>query len=87
MESFFSQQISNSAIQSRIDKAILPKWPGGNASPIDSLITVKIPAGTKIYIGEISSQGNFYVGGGQQIVMPKFWTIEGLQILNVRPLK
>ncbi len=84
---FFSQQVSNSVIQSRIDKAILPKWPGGNASPIDSLITVKIPAGTKVYIGEIGSQGSFYVGGTPQIVVPKPWTIEGVQILNVRPLK
>ncbi|WP_232534489.1 hypothetical protein [Mycoavidus sp. B2-EB] len=84
---FFSQQVSNSVIQSRIDKAILPKWPGGNASPIDSLITVKIPAGSKVYIGEIGSQGSFYVGGTQQIVVQKPWTIEGIQILNVRPLK
>ncbi|UUM22052.1 hemagglutinin repeat-containing protein [Mycoavidus sp. SF9855] len=84
---FFSQQASNGVIQSRIDKAILPTWPNGKASPIDSLITVKVPAGTKVYVGEVSSQGSFYIGGAQQIIVPDASMIDGIKILDVRPLK
>lgn len=71
--SFFSQEPPLGVIQTRINKAVLPKWPEGGASPVDSSIAVKIPAGTKVYIDEVSSQSGFYVGGTQQIVVPKLW--------------
>jgi filamentous hemagglutinin len=84
---FFSYEAPNGILQSRIDKAILPTWPNGGLSPIDSMFTVKIPAGTKVYVGEVGSQGGFYVGGTQQIVLPQPWKIEGVQVIDSRPLK
>lgn len=74
-------------IHTRIDKAVLPEWPGGAKSPIDTVFEIKIPAGTKVYIGEVGSQGGFYVGGSQQIVVQKPWLVDGVQVTNSRPLK
>lgn len=76
-----------SILQSRIDKAILPKWSDGGISPIDSSFAIKIPAGTKVYVGEVGFQHGIYVGGTQQIVIPKAWTIKGAEIMGVKPLK
>jgi hypothetical protein len=74
-------------IQTRIDKAVLPQWPGGDTSPIDSAVAIRIPKGTRVYVGEMSSQGGFYVGGTQQIVVPKPWTIKGVEVIGTTPLK
>jgi hypothetical protein len=74
-------------LQTRIDKAVLPEWPGGAKSPIDTSFAVKIHAGTQVYVGKVGSQGGFYVGGTQQIVVPKPWLIDGVQVINSRPLK
>jgi filamentous hemagglutinin len=84
---FFSQEVPISAVQTRIDKAVLPVWPSGGTSPLDSAFTVKIPAGTQIHIGEVGSQGGMYVGGTTQIVIPKPWTIPGVEVINSTPLK
>lgn len=62
---FFSQEAPTGVLQTRIDKAVLPTWPGGGTSPIDTSFGVKIPAGTQVYVGEVGSQGGFYVGGTQ----------------------
>ncbi len=83
---FFSTETPQSVLQARIDKAILPQWPGGGTSPIDSAIGVSIPKGTTVYVGEVSSQGGIYVGGTQQIVVPKPWTIDGVNVISVQPL-
>lgn len=50
---FFSEEQPKSVIQTRIDKAVLPAWPGGGKSPIDTAFEVEIPAGTQVYIGEV----------------------------------
>jgi len=84
---FFSLDAPSGVLQARIDKAVLPLWPGGAASPIDSAFAVKIPAGTQVYVGEVASQGGFYVGGTQQIVVPKPWLIEGVEVISASPLK
>lgn len=84
---FFSQEPSTSALQTRIDKAVLPVWPGGGTSPIDTSFAVKIPAGTQVHIGEVGTQSGFYIGGTQQVVVPKPWTIPGVQVINASPLK
>ena len=84
---FFSVESPQGVLQTRIDKAVLPQWPGGGTSPIDSSIAIKIPAGTKVYVGEVGSQNGIYVGGTQQIVVPKSWTIKGTEIIEVKPLK
>jgi hypothetical protein len=41
---FFSAEQPSSVIQTRMDKAILPTWPGGGASPLDTSFAIKIPA-------------------------------------------
>nr|WP_207205532.1 MULTISPECIES: RHS repeat-associated core domain-containing protein [Serratia] len=58
----FSLDKPQSVIQTRIDKAVLPKWPGGGESPLDSVFKIKFPAGTKVYVGEVGSQNGFYMG-------------------------
>lgn len=60
---FFSSDLPQSAIQTKINKAIPPEWPGGTKAPIDTVFSVKIPAGTKVYVGEFRSQSGFYIGG------------------------
>jgi RHS repeat-associated protein len=83
---FFSQEKPLGVIQTRIDKAVLPEWPGGGKSPIDTVFEVKIPAGTKVYIGEVSSQSGFYIGGSEQVVVVQPWLIDGVQVVGSRPL-
>ncbi len=84
---FFSLEPLNGVIQTRIDKAVLPVWPGGATSPIDTAFQVKIPAGTSVYVGNVGSQGSHYVGGTQQIVVPKPWMIQGVEVVGSSPLK
>lgn len=84
---FFGQEAPSGVLQTRIDKAVLPEWPSGGKSPIDTAFDVKIPAGTEVYIGEVGSQGGFYVGGTEQIVVVKPWTIEGVEVMGASPLK
>lgn len=48
---------------------------------------VKIPAGTEVYIGEVGSQGGFYVGGTPQIVVVEPWKINGVEVMGSSPLK
>jgi hypothetical protein len=75
---FFSSKPPTGVIQTRIDKAVLPEWPGGKITHRYGF-EIKIPAGTKVYVGEVGSQSGFYVGGSQQIVVQKPWLIEGVK--------
>ncbi|WP_343464432.1 hypothetical protein [Pantoea sp.] len=84
---FFSSEPPQGVLQTRVDKAVLPKWPKGGTSPIDSSIAIKIPAGTKIYVGDVSFQTDLYSGGTQQIVIPKAWAIKGAEVVEIKPLK
>ena len=84
---FFSKDKPVSEIQARIDKAVLPEWEDGSKSVIDTVFKVKIPAGTTIHTGKVSSQGGHYVGGTQQIVIEKPWLIEGVEVLSSNPIK
>jgi hypothetical protein len=83
----FSLEPPIGILQTRIDKAVLPEWPSGATSPIDTSFAVKIPAGAQVHIGEVGTQNSFYVGGTQQIVVPKPWTIPGVQVISSSPLK
>ncbi|WP_316015337.1 filamentous hemagglutinin N-terminal domain-containing protein [Roseobacter sp. HKCCA0434] len=83
---FFTQQPADSILKTRIDSAVLPTWPGGGTSPIDSTFEIRIPAGTSVYVGEVSSQGGVFVGGTQQIVVPRPWEIDGVEVLSRSPL-
>ncbi len=84
---FFSKDMPISEIQTRIDKAVLPIWPGGAKSPIDTVFKVQIPAGTTIYTGRIGSQGGHFVGGTQQIVVKQPWLTDGVIIIGSSSLK
>ncbi len=48
---FFSLDKPQSVIQTRIDKAVLPKWPNGGESPLDTVYKFTVPKGTKVYVG------------------------------------
>ncbi|WP_139300281.1 hypothetical protein [Nissabacter archeti] len=76
-----------SIIQARIDKALLPKWPDGGTSPLDSFYQVEIPAGTKIYVGDVGYQNGFYMGGTEQVVIPAPWNIPGIKVIENGGLK
>ncbi|WP_413738613.1 hypothetical protein ACL2XP_11370 [Sodalis sp. RH21] len=84
---YFSLDKPLGTLQVRIDKALLPEWPNGAKSPIDTLFTVKIPAGSKVYVGEVGTQSSFYLGGTHQVVIPSSWDIPGIKILSREPLK
>ncbi len=84
---FFSSEAPQGVLQTRIDKAVLPKWPGGGTSPIDTSFAIKIPSGTKVYVGEVGTQNGLYVGGTQQIVVVKPWEVKGAEIIERKPLK
>jgi hypothetical protein len=84
---FFTQDLPKSVLQTRIDKAVLPEWPGGAKSPIDTVFEIKVPKGTQVYVGEVGSQGGFYVGGTEQIVVTKPWLIQGVEVIRASPIK
>jgi uncharacterized protein RhaS with RHS repeats len=83
---FFSVDKPQGVIQTRVDKAILPKWPGGGESPLDTVFQLRVPAGTKVYAGEVGAQNGFYLGGTEQIVIPQAWNIPGIQVVGKWPL-
>jgi hypothetical protein len=64
-----------------VDKAVLPKWPNGSASVLESVYEIKIPAGTKVYVGY---QNGFYLGGTEQIVILKPWEVG--TVMGKKPL-
>ncbi|WP_407704418.1 RHS repeat-associated core domain-containing protein [Winslowiella arboricola] len=83
---FFSVDKPQSIIQTRVDKAVLPKWPDGGESALDTVFKIRVPAGTKVYVGEVGSQGDFYMGGTQQIFIYEAWKIPGIQVIGQWPL-
>ena len=84
---FFDTAQPSGVAQARIDKAVLPLWPGGGTSPIDTSFAISVPKGSMVYVGEVGSQSGFYVGGTQQVVVLKPWAIDGVKILGSTPLK
>jgi len=83
---FFDTAPPDGVLQTRIDKAVLPVWPGGGTSPIDTSFALVIPKGTTVYVGKVGSQVGFYVGGTQQVVVLNPWMIDGVQVLGSTPL-
>ena len=84
---FFSTEVPQGILQTRIDKAVLPVWPGGGTSPINAAFGIKIPAGTKVFTGNVGTQGGVFVGGTPQIVVPKPWLIDGVEHVSTIPLR
>jgi RHS repeat-associated protein len=71
--SYFNFTPPTGIAQSRIDNAVKPQWidPETGAlkgeSVINSAISAEFPAGSKYYYGPVSSQGDVYIGGPDQI--------------------
>lgn len=84
---FFSYEKPQGIIQTRIDKAVRPEWPDGSKSVIDRYFEVKIPANTKVYVGEVGYQTDLYSGGSEQVLIPAPWNIPGVKILDFGELK
>ncbi|TSJ59691.1 type VI secretion system tube protein Hcp [Atlantibacter subterranea] len=84
---FFSYETPQGIIQTRMDKALLPVWPDGKQSPLDSYHVISIPEGTKIYVGQVSYQTDLYAGGTEQVVIPAPWDIPGVKILHSGAIK
>ena len=84
---FFGYEQPRGVLQTRVDKAVLPKWPNGSASPLDSYYEIQIPAGTKVYMGEVGYQTSLYAGGTEQVVVPTPWKIPGVKIVGSGNLK
>ena len=77
----------------RIDTAVKEQWISPKtgewqgASRVDTVYSVKIPAGTKVYPGPVANQGGIYVGGGNQVFIPEPWKIPGVTVVGSAPLK
>ncbi|MGK6321063.1 hypothetical protein [Sphingomonas sp. DT-204] len=84
---FFSLREPQGVLQTRMDQAVLPRWPDGGSSPLDTAFAVRIPAGTEVYVGRISAQGGIYGGGTDQILVRQPWTIDGVQVVGARPIR
>jgi RHS repeat-associated protein len=85
---FWSLEEPTGSLKSRIDSALLPEWGGMRDNPLQRqqatrYSTATIPKGTRIYLGEVGSQGGAWVGGGSQLlvkdtgVMPEWKIGEG----------
>ena len=83
---FFSVDRPVGVVQTRIDKAIPPRWPGGQAAPLDTGFSIRIPAGTRVHEGIVANQGGWYMGGTGQTVVQQPWSIPGVEVLESWPL-
>ena len=84
---YFSFEPPISEAQVRMDKAIKHQWESGVRSIVDYAYEIKIPKGTEIHIGKISSQNEFYFGGTEQVIIEKSWMIQGIKVINSYPIK
>ncbi len=84
---YFSLDKPVSELQVRIDKAILPVWPGSEKrSVINHGYELIIPKGNTVYIGETAPQGGIYLGGTPQIFMLDTRN-KGIEVINKYPLQ
>ena len=71
---WWSEDAPISVEQVRNDKAVLPEWPSGDKSPIDSAFMARFPAGTAVHEGMTAPQtgldGPIYPGGTPQVSIP-----------------
>ena len=79
---FFTTTKPTGELQVRIDQAVLPKWPDGGASIIDTGYAISMPKGTIVHMGEIAPQGNIFLGGTQQIFIEKPWLIPDVKLVD-----
>ena len=62
---FWSTSPPKGSIAAQIDSALLPQW--GNKATEWTMI--QVPKGTKLFVGEVASQGGIWVGGTPQIII------------------
>ena len=80
---WFTREPPRSQAHVRIDSAVKRDWTDAstgvrtNKSPVNAVYGLRIPKGTTIYEGPVGSQGGVYVGGGNQIFVPKPWNSTG----------
>lgn len=76
-----------SELQTRIDKAVLPEWPTGGISPIDTGFGIRIPKGSIVHVGDVANQGGLFMGGTRQVVVQAPWLIRGVDVVDTYSLK
>lgn len=84
---FFGYEQPQGVLQTRVDKALLPIWPNGSESPLNAYHEIQIPAGTKVYVGEVGYQTDIFLGGTEQVIVPTPWKIPGVNIIGNWTLK
>jgi len=77
-----------SDMQLQIDSAVKPIWrnPRGEVtgvSPPEVVMTIRVPKGTRIYLGPVAPQGHAHLGGNDkmQVCIPDIRSTEGVEIL------
>jgi len=76
---YFSLEYPMSVLDARINQAILPIWPDGGISPLDTVYAWNFPQNTNIHLGIIKPQTPswFYQGMTPQIFIHEPWKIPG----------
>lgn len=90
---YYTAEPPSSVADVRINSAVKPQWidPKTGAltgtSNIDTIYAIEIPKGTTTYSGPAGYQGGIYIGGKEQIFVPKPWNIDGVKVISSIPLK
>ena len=90
---YYTAEPPSSVADVRINSAVKPQWidPKTGAltgtSNIDTIYAIEIPKGTATYSGPAGYQGGIYIGGKEQIFVPKPWNIDGVKVISSIPLK
>jgi YD repeat-containing protein len=62
---FWSTLPPRGSLAAKMDSALLPKW--GNSAT--EWTAIRVPAGNRLYVGEVGTQGGIYVGGTPQVLV------------------
>jgi hypothetical protein len=70
---FWSMEQPVGSLQARIDSALAPEWGQVQGTAFRSQATqytaIEVPAGTRVYAGQVASQGGSWVGGRSQFLI------------------
>ncbi|MCC6074181.1 hypothetical protein ACFPTX_17040, partial [Pseudomonas sp. GCM10022188] len=82
---FWSLEKPAGSLQTRIDSALLPEWGKLRGNPLHRqqatrYTIVIIPKGTRVYIGEVGTQGGAWVGGGSQMLIKDGAVLPGWKV-------
>jgi hypothetical protein len=91
---WYTDQPVQSDIQLQIDAAVKPVWRDNEGaikgqSPPEYCLTVRVPAGAKVYPGPVAGQGDAFLGGmgKTQYCIPDIRKIPGVEITAKVPFK